>query len=136
MPYLSWQTLVIGDPLCAPFEATRRTAAEIDPGFDADAELPTLFAKARLATLPASVNRNAAVAYIRALSRTDRGDTPGTLEALETAVIADGRFTAARLELALLQERQGQIDRAVANYRAIVEFDRNQAVALNNLAMN
>src|ERR1043165_9369606 len=45
MPYLSWQSLVIGDPLCAPFEGARRTAAESDPGSDAETELPTQFAK-------------------------------------------------------------------------------------------
>jgi uncharacterized protein (TIGR03790 family) len=135
MPYLSWQTIVIGDPLCAPFQgAANRTADALDPGFDFDAELPVLFARQRLAALPPGVKANAALAYIRAGSRADRGDVRGSREALETAIIADGRFTMARLELAQLQEREGQIERAIANYRAIVEFEPNHAVALNNLA--
>jgi uncharacterized protein (TIGR03790 family) len=135
MPYLSWQTIVIGDPLCAPFEGARRSADEIDPGLDAEADLPLFFAKQLLESLPRGINPKAANAYLRATSRADAADPKGAREALEMAVIADGTFTKARLELAGLQERDGQIDRAVANYRAIVDRERNQDVALNNLAM-
>ncbi|HUK33214.1 MAG TPA: TIGR03790 family protein, partial [Vicinamibacterales bacterium] len=74
MPYLSWQTLVIGDPLCAPFDGTHRTANEIDPGMDADTELPSQFAAYQLAALPAGVKPTAAAAFVRATSRGDRGD--------------------------------------------------------------
>ena len=138
-PYLSWQSLVIGDPLCAPFEGARRTAEEIDPGFDADTELPMLFAKQRISTVPAAVKPDAKIAYVRAGSRADAGDLKGARESLETAVIADARFTTARIELAEAQERDGQVDRAIANYRAVVESEPNQmilAVALNNLAVD
>jgi uncharacterized protein (TIGR03790 family) len=135
MPYLSWQTLVIGDPLCAPFEGARRTADELDPGFDDETELPSLFAKQRLAVLPDGVKRDAAIAYVRATSREDVGNAPGALEALETAVIADATFTKARMELAGLQQLAGQLERAAANYHAIVDREANNALALNNLAM-
>ena len=138
-PYLSWQTLILGDPLCAPFEGARRTAEEIDPGFDADTELPILFAKQRLSTVPAAVKQDAKVAYVRAVGRAEAGNLKGAREALETAVIADGRFSAARIELAEAQERDGQLDRAIANYRAVAESEPNQAilaVVLNNLAVN
>jgi uncharacterized protein (TIGR03790 family) len=137
-PYLSWQTLVIGDPLCAPFEGARRTAEDIDTGFDTETELPTQFAKQRLSTVSPAVKQESKIAYVRAGSRTDVGNLKGARESLETAVIADGRFTAARMELAQAQERDGQIDRAIANYRALVDFEPNQmiqSVALNNLAM-
>jgi len=43
MPYLSWQTVVVGDPLCAPFRGarcSRPTSTRIDPA----TELPALFA--------------------------------------------------------------------------------------------
>jgi len=139
MPYLSWQTLVIGDPLCAPFEGARRTADEIDPGFDKETELPVQFAKQRIAALPSTVKATAAVAYVRATSRAEAGDLRGARESLETAIIADSHFNRARLELAQLQDRDGQFDRAIANYRGIVENEPNEellVVALNNLAMN
>jgi uncharacterized protein (TIGR03790 family) len=135
MPYLSWQTVVIGDPLCAPFDGARRTADEIDPGFDANTELPSLFAKQRLDALPRGVKPDAALAYVHATSRADNGDVKGAREALETAIIADGTFKIARLELAGMQERDGQIERAVANYRAVIQRDPMEPVALNNLAM-
>jgi len=135
MPYLSWQTVVIGDPLCAPFDGARRTADEIDPGFDANIGLPSLFAKQRLDALPRGLKQDAAVAYVRATSRAEDGDLKGAREDLETAIIADGTFSKARLELAGMQERDGQIDRAIANYRAVIQREPNQSVALNNLAM-
>jgi len=46
MPYLSWQTVVIGDPLCAPFPRRVLQPADIDKGIDPATELPALFAAA------------------------------------------------------------------------------------------
>jgi uncharacterized protein (TIGR03790 family) len=135
MPYLSWQTVVIGDPWCAPFDGARRTADEIDPGFDENIGLPSLFAKQRLDALPRGVKPDAAVAYVRATSRADDGDVKGARQELETAIIADGTFSMARLELAEMQERDGQFDRAIANYRAVIQREPKDTVALNNLAM-
>ena len=135
MPYLSWQTVVIGDPLCAPFDGARRTADELDPALDANTGLPSLFAKQRLDALPRGVKPDAAIAYVRAASRADDGDLKAARQDLETAIIADGAFSMARLELAGMQEREGQFDRAVANYRAVIQREPNQSVALNNLAM-
>ena len=42
MPYLSWQAVVIGDPLCAPFPRKPLQAADIDKGIDPATELPAL----------------------------------------------------------------------------------------------
>jgi uncharacterized protein (TIGR03790 family) len=134
MPYLSWQTIVVGDPLCAPFQSAPRPSRDLDPGLDAQAELPAQFVKRRLAEMPPGVRPDAALAYIRAGGRAERHDAVGAKQSLETAVLADPRFTRARIELAELQQREGQLDRAMANYRAILEFEPNQPVALNNLA--
>jgi uncharacterized protein (TIGR03790 family) len=136
MPYLSWQTIVVGDPLCAPFQNAPQSSRDIDPGFDVTAELPIAFAKRRLTAMPPNVKPEAALAYVRSESRTDRNEQAGARQALESAVIADGRFTAARLELANAQDREGQVDRAIANYQAILGYEPNQPVALNNLAFD
>ena len=136
MPYLSWQTIVVGDPLCAPFQNAPQSSRDIDPGFDSTVELPITFAKRRLAAMPPNVKPEAALAYVRSESRTDRNEQAGARQALESAVIADGRFTVARLELANAQDREGQVDRAIANYRAILGYEPNQPVALNNLAFD
>jgi uncharacterized protein (TIGR03790 family) len=134
MPYLSWQSLVIGDPLCAPFPHTPLDTLAIDPGLDAATELPGYFAKRRLATETASLNKDAAALFVRAESRTARKDSAGVRQALEAAVAADPRFTTARLALATTAEEANDHDKAVAQYRAILGYAPNDSVALNNLA--
>ena len=53
MPYLSWMTIVVGDPLTAPFPAPPLASEEADPPRDAASGLPLFFAK-RLAKRHAS----------------------------------------------------------------------------------
>jgi uncharacterized protein (TIGR03790 family) len=134
MPYLSWQTIVIGDPLCAPFPHTALTTRALDSGLDTATELPTYFARRRLSHMSPMVNRDAAAAYVRAEARTARRDTAGARQALEAAVAADAHFTEARLALATADDRDDQFDRAISQYRAIVSYSPNDVVALNNLA--
>jgi len=45
MPYLSWQTVVVGDPLTAPFAGGTLPAAEADPPLDSMTKLPKYFAQ-------------------------------------------------------------------------------------------
>jgi len=136
MPYLSWQTLVIGDPLCGPFPHAPLETLAIDPGLDAPTELPGYFAKRRLATLGTSLNKDAAAFFVRAESRTARKDTAGVRQALEAAVAAEPRFTLARLQLAEAAEAADDADRAATQFRAILGYAPNDAIALNNLAWN
>jgi hypothetical protein len=56
MPYLSWQTLVVGDPLCAPFPHAALAAGQVDSPLDTATEEPTLFARWRLGTLPPALS--------------------------------------------------------------------------------
>jgi tetratricopeptide (TPR) repeat protein len=134
MPYLSWQTIIIGDPLCAPFPHKTLEGREIDPGLDEGTELPALFARRRLEHLPTGLNKTAAAAYVRAESRGARRDQAGARQALEDAVAADERFTVARLDLATLDEVNGKFDPAIAQFRAILSYSPNDVLALNNLA--
>jgi len=136
MPYLSWQTLVIGDPLCGPFPHAPLETLAIDPGLDAPTELPGYFAKRRLATLGTSLNKDAAAFFVRAESRTARKDTAGVRQALEAAVAAEPRFTLARLQLAEAAEAADDADRAATQFRAILGYAPHDAIALNNLAWN
>jgi uncharacterized protein (TIGR03790 family) len=134
MPYLSWQTIIVGDPLCAPFPHALLSAQAIDAGLDAATELPSYFAKRRLATLPPSLNKDAAALFVRAESRTSRKDTAGVRQALEAAVGIEPKFTLARLQLASDADDEGDHDRAIAQFRAILAYAPNDALALNNLA--
>ena len=136
MPYLSWQTIVVGDPLCAPFPRTPLSTQASDPPIDAATETPAYFAKRRLATFPPALKAEAAAAQVRAESRADRKDKEGTRQALEAAVAAEPRFTTARMQLATAAETDGDYDRAIVQLRAILSYAPNDPVALNNLAYN
>ena len=69
IPHLSWQTVVIGDPLCVPFARRPLTRADIEGGIDDDLGQPAFFAKRRVAhmltTLPGAPEA-AARLFIRA----------------------------------------------------------------------
>jgi uncharacterized protein (TIGR03790 family) len=134
MPYLSWQTIVIGDPLCAPFPHTPIAATQIDPPIDAATDLPAYFARRQLATMPPALSEAAAAAFIRFQSRTLHNDTAGARQALEAVIAAEPRFIPARLELAGILNRAGDRERAIEQYRATLSYSPNDPVALNNLA--
>src|SRR5262249_53944594 len=51
MPHLSRRTVVIGDPLCAPFRRTALSRSDIETPSDPVMELSTAFARRRLASL-------------------------------------------------------------------------------------
>jgi uncharacterized protein (TIGR03790 family) len=133
MPHLSWQTIVLGDPLCAPFRAHTLSEQDIDPGFDAATEMPQLFSKRFLALLERP-KPEARVAYAKATVREERGDLATAGEALRVAIAAEPQFTVARLQLAGLEERAKRYDEAIVQYRAVLAYSKNQVIALNNLA--
>jgi uncharacterized protein (TIGR03790 family) len=136
MPYLSWQTIVVGDPLCAPFPHVALDAHDIDAGIDAPTELPAYFARRRLAHVGMGLNGAAMANYVRAESRAGRKDDAGAREALEAAVAADPKFTTARFDLASRYESDKMFEQAAAQYRAILSYTPNDGVALNNLAFD
>ena len=85
-PFLSWQTVVVGDPLCAPFPRRPVPVSEIDGGMNPESELPTFFTERRLRLLVAQGTKpEAAKAAMRAEARTAKGDTEGANRALEEA---------------------------------------------------
>jgi Flp pilus assembly protein TadD len=134
---LSWQAIVIGDPLCAPFQRERLTSAQIDPGLDPQTELPPHFSRRRLAILQKiwkDVTPEVLPLMLRAEARLAREDVAGARETLEQITSASPTLVGARLELAMLEEREGNRDAAAAHYRRILELDANHVVALNNLA--
>ena len=134
MPYLSWQTIVVGDPLCAPFPHTLLPTQTIDGGVEAATELPVYFSKRRLSTLGTVLNKDAAAQFARAEFRSDRKDAAGARQALEAAIVAEPHFTIARLRLAETADLEGDHERAIAQFRAILGYAPNDAVTLNNLA--
>lgn len=134
MPYLSWQAIVVGDPLCAAFPRAALGTDDTDPPIDAATELPSYFAQRQLKTIYPELARPAATAFIRFQYRSLRLDSAGARQALEDAIAAEPRFIPARVELAVMDERAGDWAGAIAQYRAILVYSPNDPLALNNLA--
>lgn len=135
MPYLSWRTVVVGDPLCRPLKTQQLTAAQIDQGLDPKTELPSLFARRRLeAASGKGLNLEGVKLSLRAEARLARGDKAGARQAFEEATALEKGLTAANLRLAVLYEETGEYESAADRYRRVIAKQPNNVVALNNLA--
>ena len=54
MPSVGWQTVVLGDPLCAPFAPASQTAEPPQAPLDSETLMPRWFSDRRLAVLSRS----------------------------------------------------------------------------------
>jgi uncharacterized protein (TIGR03790 family) len=135
-PSLSWQTVVIGDPLCAPFRTAAFGETQAEPPVDADTALPAHFSARRLATLQGLATTPALKLMLRAETREARGDSEGALDALKKASTADSASTFVWHALAIAHERRGDHAESAADYRQILALNATDVVALNNLAYN
>ena len=134
MPALSWQTVVIGDPLCRPF-ARAGLSAEANPGLDPETGLPRRFSARRLRVVLNNGTRlEAALKLVKGEERTAKGDDAAAREAFEAATALDPRIDTAHLVLASFYETSGEYDKAVERYRKVLANDSRNIVALNNLA--
>ena len=135
MPYLSWQDVVIGDPLCSPF-GTPLAADLLHKGIDAETELPAIFAERRLAALKASNFKvDGLKLFFRAQSLQAQGRPEAEVHALLVrAIAAEPRLTQAQWQLAEAAEARRDFNEAEARYRAILAVEPNNVPALNNLA--
>jgi len=137
MPHLSWQTVVIGDPLCAPFRSKTLSRSDLEEGFDKVTELPALFSKRKMAlamSVSPDVPEQAVALTIRAEALVSRGDAVGARQAAEDALKLAPRLVPAFIIRANLDEATGRRDEALEGYKQVLEIDPNHAVALNNLA--
>ena len=140
MPYLSWQTVIVGDPLCAPFLTINLTAKEIDSGIDPETELPAFFGPMRLKTISVAAFKQSGVhpdtikLMLRAQSRLLKQDQAGARQALEEAIARDDRLPEPNLLLATLYEANQEYDKAIERYRRLQVLVPDNALVLNNLA--
>jgi len=135
IPYLSWQTIVIGDPLCAPFKTHMLGADEAVPALDPETELPRYFSKRRLAVLEGfGVRPEVATLVLKASAQLSRGDTTRARPSLEQVTKLQPSLNAAHFVLAGLYDTSGQHDLAVARYRTILTTAPDEVRSLNNLA--
>lgn len=137
LPHLSWQSVIVGDPLCRPAARDAVSAAALEEPIDQATRLPGLFARRRLeaarAAMPGAPAR-AVELVVQAEGHVARADKPAARAALEEATALAPDLGAAALQLALLYEEAGQLDRAIQRYRRVIELQPRNAIALNNLA--
>jgi Tfp pilus assembly protein PilF len=140
LPFLSWQTVVVGDPLCAPFRASSLSSQQIDKGIDEGTELPAYFGPRRMqassvvAYQKALVHPDTTRLLIRAEARVAKGDFAGARRLLEEATARDSRIISAQLTLASLYEQAGEYDKAIERYQLMLQMNPGNPIALNNLA--
>jgi uncharacterized protein (TIGR03790 family) len=136
LPHVGWQTIVVGDPLCAPFRTRSLTDDEAASPLDPDTGLPAHYSARRLAALaPALKAPEAAVKWLlRAEAHRARDDRDGAIEALQKAVGIEPGFLAAWRQLGQEFEAAERHAEAHDTYRKVIAIDRNDIIALNNLA--
>jgi uncharacterized protein (TIGR03790 family) len=135
MPFLSWQTVVIGDPLCGPFRQQQVSAEETVPALDPETELPRFFSTRRLAVLSGfGLTEEIAALMLKADALLIRGDLSGLRAALERVIRIEPAMNAAHFVLATLYAQAGEFDRAIERYRSILGNTADDVRAANNLA--
>jgi uncharacterized protein (TIGR03790 family) len=140
MPALSWQTVVVGDPLCAPFRTQALAAQDIDKGIDPETELPGYFSAYRLrpflqsAGQPGTINEETGKLFLKAEARMAKQNAAGARQALEEITAKDNNQAAAHFLLATLYEQAKEYDKSDERYRRVLELTPDNPVALNNLA--
>lgn len=135
MPYLSWQTMIVGDPLCAPFRTKVLAATDIDNGVDEETDLPALFSARRVALFAKTgANPEALKLSFKAEVARQRDPSADVTALLLRATELDPRLPGAQLQLAITYDAREQHDQAVDRYRKVLAIDPTNLVALNNLA--
>ncbi len=134
LPALSWQSVVLGDPLCAPFTKSHIAAADLNPPIDRETELPAYFSARRIAAPDLKADPGSAKFVALAESRLAKENTDGAIEALEQAVKSEKPLVFAMRTLGNLYEQREEWQKASAMYRRILQRDPKDVISLNNLA--
>ena len=155
MPRLGRRTVVIGDPLCAPFRQHVLTRSEIELPDHPVMELAGAFANRRLQFLRREyphVPEGALMLADRASAYDRRGDLQTARRLLETTTALAPGFASAQAQLAVLYDRFEERDLAIDRYQRALDsqpsyvrgelmliasstgFMEVRQLALNNLA--
>jgi uncharacterized protein (TIGR03790 family) len=135
MPFISWQMVVIGDPLCMPFQGVALKAEEASPAADSVTEFSAYFSARRVDLLSLSgIKFDALKLFLRGESRLRAKDPAGARQALEESTTIDDRLVPAHSMLASVYETLGEYDKAAERYRKVLAYAPADAMALNNLA--
>jgi uncharacterized protein (TIGR03790 family) len=121
MPFLSWQSVVIGDPLCAPFSSGQLAQSDTTTSVDPDTGFPPIFS-AREIALAAKGGLN--VEAIRLGFKGNVAAASGHVAEAEPlwvrATELEPRLVSLQARLAALYDARGDYDKAIDRYRRIV----------------
>jgi uncharacterized protein (TIGR03790 family) len=138
MPFLSWQDIVVGDPLCSPFQVESLSQDKLQVRVDQATLLPSLFSERLLNNLKGGtlrLNEEALILNMRGWSLFAQGKPDSEVdEVFERATALEPRLLDAQLRLAAADEKRNDHDKAIERYRAVIAVEQSHVLALNNLA--
>ncbi len=137
LPHLSWQAVVIGDPLSRPFGRGSAPTVDAESTTDPTTGLPSVFFDRRLKSLlgeTPGAPRDAFIQLLVAETRLARGDRAGAKTTLEKAISLAPAFATFQVQLAILHDQDGESAAAMKLYRRAVAVQPSNVIALNNLA--
>ena len=134
MPFLSWQTIIVGDPLCAPFAKQAIPADQLFRGLDTDTLLPATYSDRRVAVLATGgLNPSAIKLFLRADTELEKNKADAEKDFAE-AFRLEPRLGMAALQLAAIYELREDYGKAVEVYRKALQSSPSNPLILNNLA--
>jgi uncharacterized protein (TIGR03790 family) len=139
-PYVGWQTVIVGDPLCRPVGESKLSAAQLEPPIDPESEQPVEFTRRWVQTSieaaadAGALRIDALKLALKAMARTAKDDQAGARSALEEATKLEPRMNGSHFILASMYEQAGEYDKAAERYRVILGNKSDDVAALNNLA--
>jgi uncharacterized protein (TIGR03790 family) len=135
MPFLSWETIVVGDPLCTPFPRQTLSPDQLYKPVDAETGLPGLFSERVIEVLRTEgTNPEAVKLSLRAQVSINNGNEAEANALYERAFALEPRLTLVGLRLAGIRDAQGDHAGAIAIYRKALAAQPNTIVLMNNLA--
>jgi uncharacterized protein (TIGR03790 family) len=137
MPFLSWQTIVIGDPLCAPFSTGQLAPVGTSEGIDIDPDtgFPSIFSAREVAMLATGgLKADAVKMGLKGNVAAEAGHLPEAETLWVRATDLEPRLVGVQERLAVVYEERGAYDQAIARYRLMVAANAQDTLALNNLA--
>jgi len=134
MPYLSWQTVVVGDPLCEPFPGRPMPEDADLAKLDPVTEMPVLFTRRRVSALGDGLLIEARKLMVKLEGELARGDTSALEALLVRMTELEPRFVEAHMKLVTYYGTKQDWPRVVERLRKVVEVDPENSSALNDLA--
>jgi uncharacterized protein (TIGR03790 family) len=139
MPYLSWQTVVVGDPLCQVAARESLEPTVLNPPLDPETDLPAYHSGRRLSALfsqpsTRNIDRRALALLLKAETRLVKKDPDGAERALVEATEVAPNLEGGHLLLAARFSERGDHEAAAERYRLALQVNGTSVMALNNLA--